>query len=55
MTSLFLKKEYDIIRDADKAKKNALAKLKPAERPSKEELEEREHEKLLKLLINNSP
>ena len=51
MTSLFLKKEYDIIRDADKAKKNALAKLKPAERPPKEELEEREHEKLLKLLI----
>ena len=51
MTSLFLKKEYDIIRDADKAKKSALEKLKPAERPPKAELQEQEHEKLLKLLI----
>ena len=51
MSSMFLNKEYDIIRDANQAKKDAIERLRPEERPSDEQLKFKEVEDLIKLLI----
>lgn len=51
MSSMFLKKEYEIIRDADRAVKAAFEKLQPWQLPSKAEQREQEAERLMKLLI----
>lgn len=51
MSTMFLKKEFDIIRDAARARKKAIEKLPPHEKPSKAELREKQSEDLMKLLI----